>query len=188
MFQFQMILFVFIFLGIDVSTTLNTKSLVFPWNDSKLLTSSHVLPNNTTLPNATSPNTALPNATLLNTTLLNTILPNAILPNATLSIWPLPKHTSALASEDVSIFISDELKIKVNISSKVLQNAVERYKSLITTGDHSKCAHKAVELNTINVHVSNDNEDLNGDRKYEVKINSKSKDISIIAASPFGAM
>ena len=110
------------------------------------------------------------------------------LPYTTLPIWPLPRHTSVLASEDVSMFISRDVKFKVNTASKILQDAVKRYKSLITTGDHSKCTHKAVELNTINVLVSDDSEDLNGDRKYEVIINSESKDVTIIATSPFGAM
>ncbi|XP_065889822.1 beta-hexosaminidase subunit B2-like isoform X2 [Dysidea avara] len=110
------------------------------------------------------------------------------LPYTTLPIWPLPRHTSVLASEDVSMFISRDVKFKVNTASKILQDAVKRYKSLITTGDHSKCTHKAVELNTINVLVSDDSEDLNGDRKYEVIINSESKDVTIIATSPFGAI
>jgi len=86
------------------------------------------------------------------------------------------------------MFISKDVKFKVNTASKILQDAVERYKSFINTGDHSKCTHKAVELSTINVLVSGDSEDLSGDRKYEVTINSDSKDVSIIASSPFGAM
>jgi len=110
------------------------------------------------------------------------------LPDTTLPIWPLPRHTLAVASEDVAMFISKDVKFKVNTASKVLQDAVERYKSFINTGDHNKCTHKAVKLSTINVLVSDDSEDLNGNRKYEVTINSNSKDVSVIASSPFGAM
>ncbi|XP_065884370.1 beta-hexosaminidase subunit A2-like isoform X2 [Dysidea avara] len=109
-------------------------------------------------------------------------------PDATLPIWPLPRHTSALPSEDVSMFIGSNVKFKVKTASKILGDAVKRYQSLITTGDYSKCTHKAIELNTINVRVSDDSENLNSDRKYEVIISSETKDITIISASPFGAI
>ena len=106
----------------------------------------------------------------------------------TFLIWPLPRHTSALTSEEVSMYIGSNVKFKVNITSKVLQTAVEKYKLLLSIGDHSQCTHKAVELNTINVLVSDDSEDLNSDRKYEVIVSSEIKEVTIIANSPFGAM
>jgi len=109
-------------------------------------------------------------------------------PETTLPIWPLPRHTSALASEDVSLLIGRNVKFDVNITSKILSDAIERYKSFITNGDNSKCIHKPVELSTINIFVSDDSEDLIKDRKYEVVIDSEIKDATIIASSPFGAM
>jgi len=110
------------------------------------------------------------------------------LPDATLPIWPLPRHTSTLPSEDVSLFIGGHVKFKVNIASNILKDAIERYQSLISTGDDSKCTHRAIELNTISILVSEDSEDLYRDRKYEVIINSEVKDVTIVANSPFGAM
>ena len=111
------------------------------------------------------------------------------LPDTILPIWPLPRYALALPSEAVSMFISKTVKFRVRSSSNILQDAVKRYKLFVTSGgDHNKCTHKAVGLNTINVLVSDDNEDLNGDRKYEVIINSEIKDVTIIATSPFGAM
>ena len=105
-----------------------------------------------------------------------------------LPIWPLPRYVSVLHSEDTSMLISKTVNFKVRSSSSILQDAVDRYKLFITAGDDSKCAHKAVELNTINVVVLNDGEDLNSDRKYEVIANSDIKDVTIVASSPFGAM
>jgi len=109
-------------------------------------------------------------------------------PETTLPIWPLPRHASALASEDMSLYFGRNMKFEVNITSKILNDAIERYKLFFSIGDNSKCTHKATELNTINVLVSDDNEDLNSDRKYEIMINSESKDVTITASSPFGAM
>jgi len=110
------------------------------------------------------------------------------LPDAILPIWPLARYATALPSKDMSMLISKTVKFQVRSSSNILQDAVERYKLFISTGDHSKCTHKAVELSTINVLVSDDSEDLNGDRKYEIIINSDIKDVTIIASTPFGAM
>ena len=113
---------------------------------------------------------------------------NVELSDTILPIWPLVRYATALPSKDVSILISKTVKFRVRSSSNILQDAVERYKSFITTGDHSKCTHRAVELSTINVLVSDDSEDLNGDRKYEIIINSDIRDVTVIASSPFGAM
>ena len=110
-----------------------------------------------------------------------------------LPIWPMPKQMLVEDSKNQSISLSDNLHFKTAASSTILKDAIKRYKALISSSRHGipKCSlSQAVEINTIVVVLTSENEAVNIDTNYdyELTMSTETKDATIVANSSFGAM
>ena len=108
-----------------------------------------------------------------------------------LPIWPMPKQMLVKHNKDLSISLSDNLHFKTAASSTILEDAIKRYETLIGASRHRKCSlSKVVEISTIVVVLTSESEALNIDTNYDYQliISTETKDATIVANSPFGAM
>lgn len=101
----------------------------------------------------------------------------------------MPKQVTVEHAKDRLISLSDNLYFKIKTSSKIMIDAIKRYKTLICS--HNKCTlSDANEIGTIVIILSSDSEAVNIDTNYnyELVISNKTRSVTITASSPFGAM
>ena len=96
--------------------------------------------------------------------------------------------------KEISMKLSDSAHfiIKTTASSGIVKDAIKRYKQLIFNGvtARDECNLPATEINIVVITLRDESEALGIDTKYEYVLNvdAKSKSVTIVAESPFGAL
>ena len=111
-----------------------------------------------------------------------------------LPIWPVPNDVLVQHDKERPMRLSStpEFIFKTATSSKIVKEAIKRYKYFIFRGDAAdhECSSQAIKISTFTIVVRNESEALNIDTNYdyELIISTKTKDATIVANSPFGIM
>ena len=103
----------------------------------------------------------------------------------------MPKQMLVEDSKGQSISLSDNLRFKTAASSTILKDVIKRYKTLISSSRQWKCSlSQVVEINTIVIVLKIESEAVNIDTNYDYELimSTETKDATIVANSPFGAM
>lgn len=106
-----------------------------------------------------------------------------------LPVWPIPKQVSLKRNEDQPISLSGSLEFKTESTSDVVKDAIERYKKLNSREDDCGFV-KVTEIDTVIINVRNNSELLNidTDYAYALGIDVTTKEATVSAVSPFGAI
>ena len=106
-----------------------------------------------------------------------------------LPVWPIPKQVSLKRNKDQLISLSGSLEFKTESTSDVVKDAIERYKKLNSREDDCGFV-KVTEIDTVIINVRNNSELLNidTDYAYALGIDVTTKEATVSAVSPFGAM
>ena len=92
-------------------------------------------------------------------------------------------------NEDQPISLSGSLEFKTESTSDVVKDAIERYKKLNSREDDCGFV-KVTEIDTVIINVRNNSEllNINTNYAYALGIDVTTKEATVSAVSPFGAM